>query len=134
MAGLAHIIGGVTFGALTNTPGRYSLGCLPCSDEYELLRFHPAATDGNYVIRNGRVSAGIVARMKYIGASATILAQFQADVDAWQNTAVQITDSAGTTHANCNLKPKSMRVTDGPHGIGGTSTAYFDAECEFTMD
>lgn len=132
MASLTHTIGGVSFGALSSASGQYSLGCYPTSMLYDIKRFHCPGSDGNFIVRGGRMGGKLVARMRYVGAAATILGTFRSHAAAWENAAVTVVDSAGTSYTRCSLEGLAMRVTSDPKGFNGVS--YIDVEATFIRD
>jgi len=127
-------INGQSFGQVSgNVTGRYAVRMLVASDEFDVKRFHPPATDGNLKIYCGRTGGEIVAVMKYIGTLSAALTNYYADMAAWQNTTITIIDDKGTSHARCSLNPKSMTRTD-LMGIANTTLVMFDATATFTKD
>ena len=76
----------------------------------------------------------LTARVRYHGTIAEILADYNTDLELWQDQAVSVTDETGETYPRCNLL--DMRKTTRPQGfpLEGTQKAFMDAEIQFTRD
>lgn len=126
-------IGGTSFGQCDASNGRKARFIAVSSARYAQQREHVPATDGNLVIRGGRVGGTIVAQMRYVGSLASVLGLMKTDREAWDNTAVTIVDDAGTSFANCNLIADGFQVISAAVGISATSV-FMDAQAMFTRD
>ena len=134
MAGLTHTLGGTAYTALNGSAaGKYSLGCYPADNEYDMKPFHPPGVNGNYILWAGRKGGKIVAKMRYIGAAATILADWTSNKAGWEGQSITIVDSGGASITLCTLEPGSAKITAGPKGCGG-GRAFMDCEATFTRN
>ena len=134
MSALTHTIGGVSFGALSSAAGRKSLGCFPEALEYDVKRFHAPGTAGNFIVRGDRMGGKIVAGLRYVDSLANVQSNYQSDRSGWENTALAIVDSTGTTFARCNLDNGGMKITRKPTSIGRGGLVFMDAVATFTVD
>ena len=134
MGGATCTLGGVAFNALAGaTAGRYCLECFPENFEYVKRRFHAPGVTGNFIVRGGRNGGRIVARVRYIGAFANVGANYIADKNAWNNTAVTVIDQWGGTYLTCNLS--HGRPASRPMSMGrGGGLCVMDAEFIFNYD
>jgi hypothetical protein len=132
--GMTFSIGGTAFATHSESNGRKALGISVNAAGYDVKRFHPPGTDGNLIIRNGRVGQSIVCAARYIGASiAAARSLYTTDKTAFENTAVSIIDDANVTHTNCNMT--SGPESSPPKATGRTAgQVYFDVIWTFTRD
>jgi hypothetical protein len=137
-SGLTHTIGSSSFASISPAAERISLGAFKISFTYDVKRFHPPGTVGNFVVHNGRNGGRIVATNMYNGSLATVLADAEADQAAWEDTPVTIVLSSGTSVQRCLLEPGGMSIKQDPRasGRGGPGgdlcTAVY--QCTFAVD
>ena len=132
--GMSFSIGGTTFADHSITSGRKALDISVSAEGYDIKRFHVPGTDGNLIIRNGRVGQQITCVVRYIGDTiAAAIDLYKTDKEAWDNAAVTIIDDAGDSYTICNLtsfnKSSPTRATG--RSVG---QVYIDAIATFTRD
>lgn len=133
MAGATFTIGGTGFESLGMGAGRYALSCEVASPAYQLIRFHIPGTDGNLIVRGGRIDQPIICHMRYIDTYSDAVGMFNTDAAAWANTAVTIVDEAGDSYTRCNLV--TMKRTTKIKAVGsGVGKVFFDAMATFNRD
>ena len=132
--GVSFTIGGTVYADNSISNGRKALDISIQSAGYDIKRFHVPHTDGNLIIRNGRVGQSITCAVRYIGADlATAKGYHKTDREAFENTAVTIVDDAGDSYTLCNLT--SFSITSPPIATGRTNgQVFFDAVATFTRD
>lgn len=134
MGGSTCNLGGVAFTALNSkNAGRYCLECYAEDFSYAKRRFHPPGVTGNFMVRGGRNGGKIVARVRYVDTYANVVANYNSDKNAWNNTAITVTDEAGAQYLLCNLE--HGRRLGRPQSMGrGGGICCMDAEFVFMYD
>jgi len=131
--GMTFSIGGVAYADNGPADGKHAMGISVGSPGQDIKRFHAPGTDGNLVIRGGRVGQSIVCIIRYIGTVAGSRALYRADKDAFANTAVTIIDDESYSHTNCNLL--DMKESGPMQATGLTNgQVSFDVVASFTRD
>jgi hypothetical protein len=133
MAGLSFSIGGTTYAALNiDAAGSYALGIKADASEYDIKRFHVPGVNGAYKVRGGRLRRKIVARVRYVGASAdAAIDTYDTAMATHVNNEQTIVDDGGQSFTRCELL--SMTRISEPRA-SGRGTVYLDAELVFSSD
>lgn len=129
--GMTFTIGSVSYEQLSTTDGRKAKEFDPGNLIYQIFRTHPPGTNGNLVIRGGRIGGKISCRMRYCGPTTTIYGQWETDRTSWENTAVEIIGPGGTTYSRCQLE--SASIVQMPRGKG-SNKAYMEVQATFSVD
>ena len=132
--GMTFSIGSTEFVDNSISNGRQAIDISFQAAGYDTRRFHVPGTNGNIILRAGRVGQIITCAMRYIGASLVATrAMYRNDIGDFVNVAIVITDDQGNTHSNCNLT--SMVVVSPPRATGrATGQSFMDAVATFTRD
>lgn len=130
---IAFTIGAQTFAALTTATARCALWEKIGAPHYQVHRFHPPGTNGNYIVRSGRDGMSMHFRVRYHGTYSTIHTNYQTDREAWANDGITIVDGNGVTWLECNLV--SMMPVNPAKGHGRVNAeGYMDVDVVFTWD
>lgn len=134
MAGLTHSIGGVNFDELSHAADRYSLGCFSFSRLIDIKRFHAPGSNGNFVMHCGRTGGKIIARLRYLDTLGNVLAAYQSDHKAWEDTPVTIVTSDNESITRCLLSAGGMSPKGEPTAFGRSNFVVMDAVAAFDID
>jgi hypothetical protein len=124
-------IGDTEFGTLKRGGRRCAISCFIHDPKYVVHRFHPPGCNGNFLIRDGREGASLVATIAYVDTYDQALAYYNEDMAKWENAPVKIIDECGDEFENCNLM--SMRPLGRPKGTGDGRCILY-AQATFTWD
>lgn len=130
---ISFTIGAQAFGALAQATARCALWEKIGAPHYQVFRFHPPGTNGNYIVRGGRDGMKLHFRVRYHGTYSAIHTAYQADREAWANDGITVVDGNGQTWLECNLL--SMEPAGPVKSTGrGAGNGYMDVDVVFTWD
>ena len=131
--GLSFTIGAQTFASLVVGTARCAVWEKISAPHYQVFRFHPPGTNGNYIVRGGRDGMQMHFRIRYQGTYSAIHTNYRTDREAWANDGITIVDSNGVSWLECNLV--SMSPVGPVRGTGRASgDGYMDVDVTFTWD
>jgi hypothetical protein len=128
--GLSFSIGGVSFSSLSRSQARCAVDW-DVNEVYDKKKFHACGTDGNFVVRCGRIGGTVTVTVRYTGAMSTNFTNMNSDRDAWKNTAVQAVGPAGETFLRCDYQ--TSKIVKPMQGLA-TGGGFMDVQYVFTLD
>lgn len=131
--GVSYSIGGVAFGPMSTSNGRKALD-MDVNEIYSKKKWHSEGTDGEFVVRGGRIGGLITATAKYIGSATECYAMYNADRNAWKNTAAEIVDIAGDTYERCDYVTNKILERAKGFSYNSEAKAFMMVEFTFTID
>lgn len=124
-------VGSTEFNPISTESGRYGLNISVAGAKMKKDRFHVPGTNGNYIIRHGRIGRLIHLHLAYVGLYSQVLGWIQEDRNAWETAAQTIQDDKGTQFEGCNLE--SFNRLGPPKGFfnpEGSGSVYVILEME----
>jgi len=120
-----------TFAQLASAPGRYALAFEARAPKERVSLYGLPGVTGSCVSRGGRDGTPILARARYVGASAeSVLGSFASALAAFRETPLLITAPSGVAYARCILQ--DARVLRHPTATGRPDgAAFMDVEFAF---
>lgn len=131
--GVSFSIGGVSFDPMSTGNGRKAID-MDVMEIYSKKKWHSEGTDGEFVVRGGRIGGTITAEMKYIGSATECYSMYNADRNAWKNTAVEIVDIAGAAYERCDYVSNKIKERAKGFSYNSEAKAYMVVEFTFTID